>query len=76
MSPAANDTHRVYWGAADDSNWIAAPDMNDNAGPMVPMGHCGSFNQRFKEQAMGKCVLRWILGVPAIVLVVIYLFMD
>ncbi|GBL45551.1 hypothetical protein SFMTTN_1361 [Sulfuriferula multivorans] len=40
------------------------------------MNMAGSNSQIIKETIMGKYFIAWILGVPAIVLVVIYFFMH
>lgn len=45
-------------------------------GSPVPMQRRCPFIQCFEEQVMGKYFLGWVLGVPAIVLVAIYLFMN
>jgi hypothetical protein len=47
-------------------------------GTIVPMRRWGfgSLTYCFEEQGMGKYFLGWILGVPAIVLVAIYIFMH
>ena len=49
------------------------PGVTGYASQGVP---CTLNRYRLKEQLMGKYFLGWILGVPAIVLVLIYVFMH
>jgi hypothetical protein len=57
-------------------NHIAVPGDPINGGMVVPMHRGAFFHHCFKEKIMGKYFLGWILGVPAIVLVAIYIFMH
>ena len=41
-----------------------------------PVGALSSRHHNDKEDVMGKYFLGWLLGVPAIVLVLIYFFMN
>jgi hypothetical protein len=59
----------------DDPNRIGALDQILAVRARRPNTLLG-LSQFIKEHAMGKYFLGWILGVPAIVLVAIYIFMH